>query len=83
MVLWWIGNLVLLLVVVPLVIVLANRIMALGAEITTYAGDILEHGVGISANLVPVPALVETGELVGVAKGHAVRYVTALERLTG
>ena len=73
----------LLLVVVPLVLVLANRIMALGAEITAYADDILEHGVGISANLVPAPALVETGDLVDVAKGHAVRYVTALDRLTG
>ena len=82
MVLWWLGNLVLLLVVVPLVLFLANRIMREGAEITSYAADILEHGVGLSENLVPVPALVDTGELIGVAKGHAVRYVTALDRIT-
>ncbi len=82
MVLWWLGNLVVLLVVVPLVLFLANRIMREGAEINAYADDILEHGVGLSANLVPVPALVDTGTLVGVAKGHAVRYVTALDHLT-
>lgn len=82
MVLWWLGNALLLLVVVPLVLLLANRIMRQGAEITAYAVDILDHGVAISENLVPVPALAQTGELVGVAKGHAVRYVVALDRLT-
>lgn len=82
MVLWWLANAVLLLVVVPLVLFLANRIMREGAEINAYADDILEHGVNLSANLVPVPALVDTAGLVGVAKGHAVRYVVALDRIT-
>jgi integral membrane sensor domain MASE1 len=82
MVLWWLANVVALLVVVPLVLFLANRIMREGAEINAYADDILAHGVGLSANLIPVPALVETAQLVGVAKGHAVRYVVALDRLT-
>lgn len=82
MVLWWLANVVALLVVVPLVLFLANRIMREGAEINAYADDILQHGVGLSANLVPVPALAETAQLVGVAKGHAVRYVAALDRLT-
>jgi integral membrane sensor domain MASE1 len=80
--LWWLGNVVVLLVVVPLVLFLANRIMREGGEINLYADDILVHGVGLSENLVPVPALVQTAELVGVAKGHAVRYVQALDRLT-
>lgn len=82
MVLWWLGNVVALLVVVPLVLFLANRIMREGREINAYADDILVHGVGLAANLVPVPALLETADLVGVAKGHAVRYVVALDRLT-
>ncbi len=83
MVWWWLGNLILLLVVVPLVLWLANAIMRQGDEINAYADDILAHGVGISDNLVPVPALADTAELVGVAKGHAVRYVGALDRMTG
>ncbi len=81
MVLWWIANAVALVVVVPLVILLANRIIRAGIEINHYADDILEHGVLLSGNLDPVPALLDTQDLVGVATGNAVRYVTALERL--
>ncbi len=81
MVLWWIANVVALVVVVPLVILLANRIIRAGIEINHYADDILEHGVLLSGNLDPVPALLDTQDLVGVATGNAVRYVTALERL--
>lgn len=79
MVLWWLGNLILLLVVVPLVLWLANTIMRQGAEITVYADDILAHGVAITDNLVAVPALADTADLVGTAKQHAVRYVGSLD----
>lgn len=79
MVLWWIANAVALVVVIPLVILLANRVIRAGTEIVEYADDILEHGVGLSGNLDPVPALLDTRELVVTATGHAVRYVTALE----
>jgi hypothetical protein len=78
MVLWWIANLIALTVVVPIVILLANRVIRPATEIERYAQDILEHGVGLTKNLEPVPALLDTQELIGVAKGHAVRYVTAL-----
>lgn len=79
--LWWVGNALLLLVVAPLVIFWANRVIRPAVEISRYADDILEHGVALSANLVPVPALADTRDLVAVAKGHAVRYVTALSPL--
>jgi hypothetical protein len=79
--LWWIGNVVLALVVVPLVVLLANRVIRSATEVRRYADDILEHGVGLSQNLVPVPALIDTRDLVQVATGHAVRYVTALDGL--
>lgn len=75
--LWWIGNAVLLLVVVPLVLLLANRVLRPAVEVERYAADILEHGVGITANLAPIPAVAETGDLVAAAKGLAVRYVNA------
>lgn len=75
--LWWIGNLVLLLVVVPVVLLLANRVLRPALEIQRYADDILEHGVGLTENLAPVPAVAETRDLVSAAKGLAVRYVTA------
>ncbi len=78
--LWWIANAVGLLVVIPLVIVLANKLIRVLLEIRRHADDILTHGVLLTANLEPVPALLETRDLVGVATGHAVRYVTGLER---
>lgn len=81
MVLWWTLNAVALLVVVPVVILLANRIIRHGLEIDRYADDILIHGVGITKALDPVPALLDTRDLVGVATGHAVRYVTALRSI--
>lgn len=74
----WLANALLLLLVVPLILLLANRVIRPAVEISRYADDILEHGVGIAANLDPVPALIDTRDLVTVAKGHAVRYVVAL-----
>ncbi len=76
--LWWVANVLLVLVVVPLILLLANRVIRPAVEISRYADDILEHGVGITANLDPIPALIDTRDLVVVAKGHAVRYVVAL-----
>ncbi len=75
--LWWIANAALLFVVVPLVVLLANRVIRPAVEIQRYAEDILEHGVYLSANLEPVPAIIDTRDLVSAAKGLAVRYVQA------
>jgi len=81
MVLWWIVNAVGLLVVAPLVIFLANRVIRSGGEITAYADDVLEHGVLLTKALDPIPALIITRDEVRMITGHAVRYVTALRRL--
>jgi len=81
MVLWWIMNVVALVVVVPVVILFANRIIRGGLEITRYADDILVHGVLVTKALEPVPALLDTRSLVQTATGHAVRYVTALKKM--
>lgn len=81
MVLWWVLNVAGLLVVAPLVIFLANRVIRPGREINAYADDILEHGVLLTKALDPVPALATTRDEVQTITGHAVRYVTALRRL--
>ncbi len=75
--LWWIGNAVLLVAVVPVVLLLANRVMRPALEIKRYAADIVEHGAGLDKNLEPVPAVADTRDLVSSAKGLAVRYVNA------
>ena len=81
MVLWWLANIVALVVVIPLVIFLANRIIREAIAAQRYAEEILEHGVGITENLGPVPALAETAQLSSEVKADAVAYVTALQRL--
>lgn len=81
MVLWWIGNAVGLLVVIPLVLVLASRVIRLARESKRYADDVLVHGVGLAENLDPVPALAATRTGVAAVTAGAVRYVTALDRM--
>lgn len=81
MVVLWIASAVGLLVVAPLVIVLANQVIRPALESACYADDILDHGVGITIALEPVPALVTTRELIGEVTANAVGYVTALRRL--
>lgn len=79
MIVWWIANVLALVVVVPVVILLANRVVRPAVEIQRYADDILEHGVGLTQNLEPIPALLDTRTLVGEVTANAVRYVTALK----
>lgn len=79
--LWWIANAIILLVVVPLVVLLANRVIRPAVEIQAYSDDILEHGVNLTENLAPVPALIDTDAKITLLTGEAVRYVTALRRL--
>jgi len=79
--LWWIGNLLLLVVVAPVVIMLANRVIRRATEIRKYADDILEHGVGLAGNLDPVPALGATAASISRVKSLAVRYLGAAGKL--
>ncbi|HVL91914.1 MAG TPA: hypothetical protein VM264_01070 [Acidimicrobiales bacterium] len=80
-ILWLLGDIVLLFVIVPVVLLLLNRVLRPTMEINNYANDILEHGVGITGALDAVPKLVTTRDLTATAKNSAVRYVTALQRL--
>lgn len=79
--LWWIANGIGLVVVIPLVILLANRVVRPAVEIQAYTDDILEHGVLLTENLVPLPALADTDAHIETITGEAVRYVTALRRM--
>lgn len=79
--LWWVANVIGLVVVIPLVILLANRVVRPAVEIQAYTDDILEHGVLLTENLVPLPALADSDAHIETITGEAVRYVTALRRL--
>ncbi|MGI9033135.1 MAG: hypothetical protein ACR2HY_05550 [Acidimicrobiales bacterium] len=81
MVLWWIGNVLLILVVAPVCILFLNRVLRPAKEIKSYASDILEHGVLLTGTLDAVPKLVETKQLTATARQGVGRYGAALQRL--
>jgi len=81
MVVLWVMSAIGLLVVAPLVVVLASYVIRPALECARYADDILEHGVGITAAVEPVPALITTRELTAEVTRNAGAYVGALRRL--
>ncbi len=81
MIWWWVGNVILFIVVIPLVVVLANSVVRPAVEIRRYADDILENGVLVTGNLDPIPALVDTRRMIGETLAGVRRYGAALDRL--
>jgi hypothetical protein len=84
MVLWWIGNLLLLLVVVPVLVALLNRVLAALERIRAASDDILTGGVALVGELDGVPeALAQTDETVEAIATGAVRYAGSVAKLLG
>jgi hypothetical protein len=84
MTLWWIGNAILLLVVVPVLVALLNRVLAALERIRGAADDILDGGVQLTGNLDDVPEmLAETGGTVAAVTTGAVRYAGSVAKLLG
>jgi hypothetical protein len=84
MTLWWIGNAILLLVVVPILVALLNRILAALERIRRASDDILDRGVALTGELDDVPELlaVTDGTVADVTVG-AVRYAGSVAKLLG
>jgi hypothetical protein len=84
MVLWWIGNAVLLVVVLPVVVILLNRVLAAVERIRGASDDILTAGVALVGNLDGVPeALATTDSTIQEVTVGAVRYAGSVARLLG
>lgn len=84
MVLWWIGNAVLLFVVLPIVIALLNRVLAAVERIRAATDEILAGGVSLTGNLDGVPeALDATGSTIQAVTVGATRYAGSVARLLG
>ena len=84
MVLWWIGNAVLLLVVLPVVIYLLNRVLAAVERIRGATDQILSGGVALVGELGGVPeALATTDRTVNEVAVGAVRYAGSVAKLLG
>ena len=84
MVLWWIGNIVLLVIVLPVVIFLLNRVLAAVERIRGATDDILSGGVALIGELKGVPdALATTDTTVREISVGAVRYAGSVAKLLG
>ena len=84
MVFWWIGNAVLLLVVLPVVIFLLNRVLAAVERIRGATDEILTGGVALIGELNGVPdALAKTDTTINEVAVGAVRYAGSVAKLLG
>ena len=84
MLLWWIGNAVLLLVVVPVLVALLNRVLAALERIRGATDDILAGGVALTGELDDVPELLATTDrTVGEVSVGATRYAGSVAKLLG
>lgn len=81
MVLWYIADLLLILVVPPVVLLFLNRVLKPIMEIDKYSEDVLEHGVLLTGTLDSVPNLIRSCELTGACRLNVTRYGLALARL--
>ncbi|HZR48220.1 MAG TPA: hypothetical protein VFB06_01750 [Streptosporangiaceae bacterium] len=84
MVLWWIGNAILLVVILPVVIYLLNRVLAALERIRAASDDILRGGVALIGELDDVPeALAVTDTTIKEVATGAVRYAGSVAKLLG
>ena len=79
---WWVGNLILFLVVVPAVLTLINRTLSAILEIRTHARNILDNVVTLTGKLDDVPEqLAVTDEVVKQVAAGALRYVAGADKV--
>ena len=80
--LWWIGNAVLLVVVVPVLVWLLNRVLAALERIRAATDDILAGGVALTGELDDVPEMLAvTDRTIRDVTIGAVRYAGSVAKL--
>ena len=81
MTLLWIGNILLVLVVLPVVVVILHSVLAPAREIKIYADDIDAKGGLFGPHLTALEELATTRDLVKQAGVEIDSYVRALDRV--
>lgn len=76
---WWIGNAVFLLVIIPVVVALLQRLWRVVSEIKQYADDALEHGQLLVAAMDHLEGLITTRDAIGRVRNGVERYGAALD----
>lgn len=81
---WWIGNIILIVVVVPVLVALLNRTLAALEGIRGAADDALAGGVALIGELHNTPELlVRTDAVIKDVANGAVRYAGPVSKLLG
>ena len=79
---WWVGNALLFVVVIPAVLALLNRTLNAVLDIQVHARNILENAVTLTSKLDEVPEqLAETDEVVRQVAAGALRYATGADKV--
>ena len=81
MALWWIGNAIFILVVIPVVVVLLARLVKPVVAIEKHVNVIHQDAGRIVTALDGVQGLVTTRDLVKRVGGGLTRYVTAVDQI--
>lgn len=82
MTLWGLGNIVLLVAVVPILVALLNRVLAALERIRGAADHTLAGGVAVIGEVEDVPdRLAVTGETISEVANGAVRYAGSVGKL--
>jgi hypothetical protein len=79
--LFWIGNIVFIGIIIPVVVHLLNGLMRPAVEIKKYADDVLENGVMLTGELDVVPQLLTTRDLIKQVGAGANRYAAAIQQV--
>lgn len=79
--LWWIGNLLFLLVIIPAVVYLLHGLMQPVLQIKTAADNILAGGVTIASQLDLVPTLIPTRDSIKKIGAGVAQYGAALDKI--
>ena len=81
MVLWWIGNALFLLLVIPVVVVLLQRLVRSAVDVGKHVDTIHGQAGGIVIAVDDVKALLPTRDAVKRVGAGLTRYVKAVDRL--
>jgi hypothetical protein len=81
MILWWIGNAIFILIVIPVVVVLLQRLLRAVIDIGKHVNTIHNQAAGIVVALDDVKQLVPTRDAVKQVAAGLTRYVNAVARI--
>ena len=81
MIIWWIGNVVLIAVIAPVVVFLLRGVLVSARKVGGSLDEIAGVGGAMVADLAPVPQLVTTVSLVNDTHAGIGRYGAALDEI--